>query len=338
MSIVVYSIDDDHVITAKFISGKTNYEFGIDKLVPLISKLDIQRNLQDTKFYRRLERDILKGCIMPPITLAFVTEPSSLEGVNLSDYVNENIDKAFILDGIQRLNTLSRANQGNKDIDLSRPLFLNIIICYSMDNLLYRMITLNNGQKPMTPRHQIEMLAANVYDFDSLSIKVHAEKGSKRAVNGAFKKADIIKAYIAFLSNSINIDNQKIIESKMEELIADKILDSNITDDNLEFEDVIGLVAKFSEDLTSLAWFQVNNNLIGFSVGVKKSFGFLSEVSPEEFSKSISVFEKAFSYFNVSKFNIGQQRRKLTEHFISRYENLAKLDENELIQLLSELD
>jgi len=337
MSIQVFSVDDDLVITAKFISGKTNYDFGIKRLVPLINKLDIQRNLQDTKFYRRLERDILKGCIMPPITLAFVTGPETVKNIDISDYVNENIDKAFILDGIQRLNTLKRASESN-NLNNAHPLFLNIIICYSMDNLLYRMITLNNGQKPMTPRHQIEMLAGNVYDFDTLSIKVHAEKGNRRAVNGAFKKADIIKAYIAFLSNSVSIENQKIIESKMEELIADKILDSNITDDNIEFENVIGLVGKFSENATSLSWFQVNNNLIGFSVGIKEAFDIVSKVSVEDFAKSIEIFEKAFSYFNVSKFNVGQQRRKLTNYFISHYASLADLDDNELIQTLSELD
>jgi hypothetical protein len=73
----------------------------------------------------------------------------------------------------------------------------------------------------MTARHQIEILANNVYDFETLSIKVRTEKERKRATKGAFKKADIVKAYIAFLSNSTNIDNRKIIEQKMDELVAD---------------------------------------------------------------------------------------------------------------------
>ncbi len=41
-------------------------------------------------------------------------------------------------------------------------------------------------------------------------------------------KENLIKGYLAYISNSVNIDNQKIIEEKMNELIADKILNSNI--------------------------------------------------------------------------------------------------------------
>lgn len=44
-----------------------------------------------------------------------------------------------------------------------------------------------------------------------------------------FRKADVIKAYIAFLGNLVDVDNQKIIEEKMDELIADSVLDTDIT-------------------------------------------------------------------------------------------------------------
>jgi hypothetical protein len=242
-----------------------------------------------------------------------------------------------VLDGIQRLNTLKRASESDGNLDLARPLFLNIIICYSMDNLLYRMITLNNGQKPMTARHQIEILANNVYDFETLSIKVRTEKERKRATKGAFKKADIVKAYIAFLSNSTNIDNRKIIEQKMDELVADRILDSNITEDDVEFEEVIALVDRLGENAKSLTWFQVNNNLIGFAVGIKTSFSIVSETSNEDFAKATENFEKAFAGFDISKFNVGQQRRKLTSYFIAHYNDLFELGENDLLQVLSEV-
>lgn len=337
MTIDVHSISQDLVINAKYISGQTTYAFGIKKLIPLINKLDIQRDLQDPKFYRRLERDLLKGCIMPPITLAFITEKDSVKDDDVPIYINENIENAFVLDGIQRLNTLKRASENYNNLDVDRPLFLNIIICYSMDNLLYRMITLNNGQKPMTARHQIEILANNIYDFDTLSIKVRTEKERKRATNGAFKKADIVKAYIAFLSNSTNIDNRKIIEQKMDELVADRILDSNITDDDVEFEDAIGLVDRLCENSRTLAWFQVNNNLIGFAVGIKESFTDVKETTNEDFSRAVENFEKAFSGFDISKFNVGQQRRKLASYFIANYKKLFELGENDLLQILSEV-
>lgn len=63
----------------------------------------------------------------------------------------------------KELNTLSRIDADK--LDMSRILYCNILISDSMDRLLYRMITLNNGQKPMSARHQIEILAGNIFDF-----------------------------------------------------------------------------------------------------------------------------------------------------------------------------
>lgn len=52
-----------------------------------------------------------------------------------------------------------------------------------MDRLLYRMITLNNGQKPMSARHQIEILASNMFDFDKLPILAVSEKNKSNKKN-----------------------------------------------------------------------------------------------------------------------------------------------------------
>jgi hypothetical protein len=338
MTIHIFSIDNDNVINSKFITAKTNYEFALQKLFPLIDKLDIQRNVQSPKFYQRLENDLINGCIMPPLTLAFIKEDVEINTIkDVDTFVNNNIQKAFVLDGIQRLNALNSSRRNN--LDMSRPLFLNILICQSMDNLLYRMITLNNGQKPMTVRHQIEILANVFYEFDNLSITVQTEKErKKKIIKGSFRKSDIIKGYIAFLSNSTNIDNQKIIAEKMDELIADKIMDSNITNDDLEFSDITTLINKFSDDHFLLEWFKNNeNNLIGFCVGVRKSYGTLKFESVEKFKKSIINFEDAFRDLNPAKLKVGQERRKLCDYFIANYQNLSDKDEMDLLNELSQV-
>lgn len=96
-----------------------------------------------------------------------------------------------------------------------------------MDNLLYRMVTLNNGQKPMSARHQIEILTSNLFDFQETGERILTEKDSKNLkISVSFNRADFIKGYLAFLSNSTNIRNQKFIEDQMDALIADKILKS----------------------------------------------------------------------------------------------------------------
>lgn len=222
----IYEIDSDEVIDAIVVSGSITYREAIEKLVPLISKTEFQRKLQDKKFYEKLERDIVEGCIMPSITIAFVDKTITAKS-NKDDIINffdKNYKKSFVLDGIQRLNTLKRVSNSN-DINLEKKLYLNIVYSDSVDKLLYRMITLNNGQKPMTPRHQVEVMMANVFDFNELGIEVQTEK--ERAIKikmNSFNKSDLVQAYLAYMANSPMVDNKKIIQDKMDELIVNKIV------------------------------------------------------------------------------------------------------------------
>ncbi|MDZ7796957.1 MAG: hypothetical protein U5N56_07900 [Candidatus Marinimicrobia bacterium] len=240
----------DHVIDGHFLTGYTDYKVAVESFYPLINQLDIQRKIQSEKFYKRLEIDLTKNCIMPPLTLALIDD-KKLRGSSITEcekYINNNIKNAFVLDGIQRLNTLKRVFDKN-DLKLTNPIFLNIIICSSRDNLLYRMVTLNNGQKPMTARHQIEVLATHIYDFEGMGINIITEKETaKRRPRYVFKKADIISSYIAFLSGTTNLESSKIIEQKMDELIARKIIESNITNDEMEFGDVVKEISRLSKD------------------------------------------------------------------------------------------
>ncbi|TSD67622.1 hypothetical protein FFF34_009615 [Inquilinus sp. KBS0705] len=340
MAIKLFSIDKDEVINGDFITGKTNYDFALSNFLPLIDRLEIQRKGQDPKFYSRLENDILKGCVMPPITLAFVgLELTTMELTQVEKIINTEIESAFILDGLQRLRTLQRAaHRKDYSIEMSRPVFVNIILCDSMDKLLYRMITLNNGQKPMTARHQIEIIASNVYDFSNSSVAIQTEKlKSKKPIPGAFKQADFIKAYLAFLSKSINIDNAKIIEEKMDELIADKILDTNIKEQVIEFTQIIDLIDNFTNKNNYLKkWFQNVNNLLGFSAAISKSYDIVVKLSDNEFEQHVKIYETAFEYFDVSKIRVGDIRRKTVYYYIKHFEDLFELNDTTLIDVLSQ--
>ena len=340
MSILLYDMEYDKVINSVFLTAKTDYDFAVKNMVTLIDRLEQQRSTLRPIFYKKLEKDIIKGCIMPPLTLAFI---DSGEWVNkdlneISLFVNSKISEGFILDGIQRLNTLRRLHDNNLLVDVKQTVFLNILICDSMDKLLYRMITLNNGQKPMSARHQIEILASNTYEFDDLNLNIQTEKDSKkRRIRGSFEKHDIIKAYIAFISNSVNIDNQKIIESKLDELIVDKIIDSDITERSFEFSDVIDLVSIFINEPYLYNWFKVPNNLIGFAAGISKSFYNVRDESIEGMISSVELFESSFEYFNISKVKIGLARRKAVKYFIEKYLSVKNIELNALTDKLSEV-
>ncbi|WP_374244623.1 hypothetical protein [Zoogloea sp.] len=341
MNLVVHSVQFDNIIRSTFISAQADYRFALEKLVPLIGRLDIQREVQNPKFYDRLAKDIVGGCIMPPLTLAIVdggaASPASAEDAR--GFIAERIDEFFVLDGMQRLNTIDRAyKRSSQEFPLDRPVFLNILICHSMDLLLYRMITLNNGQKPMTARHQIEIVASNIYDFDDAGINVQAEKraaGQKRK-RGAFKKADLIKAYLAFLSESVNVDNDKIIQEKMDELLASKIMNSDLTSTKNSFEDVMRQIERLYGFVETRDWIMGQNNIIGFCAGARKSVQSIAELCDKDLVESILVFESAFSGINVSKIKLGNARRKAVKHFCENIQRMIKLDSEEILDEISQ--
>lgn len=336
MEFKIVNTSFDKVLNSYLYTVVTDYEFALKFFIPIIDKLDFQRTAQKKSFYYRLEKDIIKGCIMPNLTIAikkniefdsnFDIKPDLLAG------------NAFVLDGIQRLDTLKRASS-DKEFDELRPLFVNVIVCSSMDKLLYRMVTLNNGQKPMTARHQIEILASNLLEYEELPIIVFSEKEVKTGKNkdkeDYFNKETIIKGYIAYISNSINIDNQKIIESKMDELITSQIMDSDLPSRNSEYFDILKFISNCISNPSLKAWFTVNNNFIGFSASMSLNFKTIENISIEDFSKVISTFEEAFSALDKSKIKIGIARRKSVKYFFDNYLKFFELDSNDLLDKIS---
>ena len=318
----VFNIAHDDVIIGICGLAETDYKYTLKNIFPLINKLDEQRKILDSKFYKRLERDILAGCLMPPLTLAFVSKGHNIKTADeLSGYVNRNIANGFILDGIQRLTTLERASE-KENFNPNKEIFFNIIIADNKDKLLYRMITLNNGQKGMTPRHQIEILTKELFDFDQLNIVVQTEKEkSEDPKKDSFSLGNIAKGYMAFLTNNVNNENSKIIEEKMDEILVGRILDNDISKNKIEFYDVIAFAAKHTRNHYCLTWLQTVNNFIGLSVGYDNSYLLLNELDSNQLEIELQKFEGAFKILNLSKINLGKFRRDLSKEFI---QNLAK--------------
>ncbi len=275
---------------------------------------------------------------MPPITLAFVDEDlaGSLLPEKIERYVAENVENGYVLDGMQRLNTLKSASE-KEGFDFGRPLFVNVIIAEKYDLLLYRMITLNNGQKPMTARHQIEMLTKGLIETQKFRIDIVSEKETETAkFKGGFRLSDIAAAYMAFLTNSVHNENNRIIETKLDEIIVGKVMDSDITDSILNFEEVIAFVDQVSSDQWCKDWLRSANNLIGFSVGVKSSSNFVFGLSSGEFREYLNLFEESFSALKVSKINVGKFRRDLSKLFIEKIDRFEPGDPEALTQVFLE--
>src|SRR5690606_37853351 len=95
---------------------------------PLINRFAAQRKIQNPAFYDRLRNDLLKGCLMPAITLAMVDPGRTFEDIDeATSYANERIGDGYVLDGMQRLNTLNIIKD-DENFPADKALFLSIII------------------------------------------------------------------------------------------------------------------------------------------------------------------------------------------------------------------
>ena len=328
----------DEVIDSAFVSGWTNFNFALENFYPLLDRFGPQRKAQNKKFYDRLRTDIVNGCIMPPITLAFVSPDHSdiIDQGQLTEFINTNVATGYILDGMQRMITLNDA-QNLDGFNGERPIYVNVIIAAKFDLLLYRMITLNNGQKPMTARHQIEMLTEGAIDLSGADMQIVSEKQTEgKLVRRAFKKSDISEAYTAYIANSPHNQNSKIIETKLDEILVGKVMESGVANENVSFSEILSEVSRIQKDDFVLDWIRQLNNLIGFTLGAKKSLEQLKGITAEELVEPLKRFETAFAAINPSKVNVGKYRRELSTLFIEQIQKLADYDETQLEELFFE--
>lgn len=338
MEFTLYSIKRDNVIDAHVALGETTYKEALYYLNPLIDKFDSQRKIQDKKFYEKLKRDMIDGCVIPPITVAFI-EPNINADFSVESakrYFDENIENAFILDGIQRLNTLKNAS-AEGTLDITGALYFNAIFCSSEDKLLYRMITLNNGQRPMTPRHQVEVMMKSVLKITPQALPVQTEKErGKGIIRGSFNYADLVQAYLAFITNSIHIDNAKIIDEKMDQLLVGKILDNEPRNYSIKFDDVLNLIIKMIDNKDIKTWLKTTNNLLGFCVGINTTYATISTYDNDQIIAFINKFEEAFEGLDKSKIKLGKVRKQLVKFYISGIDRLKNLDVLDLLDVLGQ--
>lgn len=329
----IFDVQTDFVIKSAVASGRTDYGDALARFFPLIDRFDEQRKLQRPKFYERLKGDIVSGCIMPPITLAFVHKDigdvDSIE--KISTFIDQNITEGYILDGMQRLNTLNAA-QEDENFDETRPIYMNVIVASKYDLLLYRMITLNNGQKPMTVRHQVEMLTGNLLkkllaDQALNNMEIISEKDTQStSPRGAFKLSDVSAAYLAFLTGSAHNQNSRFIEEKLDEILVGKVMASGAIESDVSFQDVISEVDRLSSNSDVKEWLRNENNLIGFTLGCRVNIEELAKIPPEELSAMCLDFDRAFAAINPSKVNVGKFRRELSMEFVKVVDQRPSLE------------
>jgi hypothetical protein len=171
--------------------------------------------------YSVLKDDILKGCVIPPIVLAF-TGTTAIDGDKIKELLIGHKDQLVILDGLQRTYTfLDLESELGAELDGRRLKKLNektirleVYIGINRLAVLYRMLTLNTGQTPMTLRQQVEML---YLDYSKAAINgvrlIREVEEAAPTKLGEYSFKDIIEGFNSYLErNELPIDRFDILE------------------------------------------------------------------------------------------------------------------------------
>lgn len=216
----------------------------------IIDNNELQRKRVKTSktIYSLLKTDLQKGCIMPPIVLALtqtgVLEPHNTSAKNLLDFINQNSENVLILDGLQRTYTLIDADAEMKSKEeseyakfLENNLRLEIYVEINKFGILYRMLTLNTGQTPMSARHQLEMLYSNMLNTEVDGVKLITDKDGKSDPDeNEFIFKNAIEGFNSYMNrNELPLDRQDILENvKMLEHMSEENVSEDLFKEFLE--------------------------------------------------------------------------------------------------------
>lgn len=193
----------------------------------VLSKNEFQRKrVRSSKsVYALLKEDILKQCIIPPVVLALTSKIEYEKGNNedFKEKIFSSKDHLVILDGLQRtytiLDLLSDLRSSKDEEALSTvsnsTIRIEIYVGLNRLGILYRMLTLNTGQTPMSLRQQIEMLYLDYLKQDVGGVDLIKESDGKNASQpNQYNFKDVVEGFNAYLDrDELPIDKADILEN-----------------------------------------------------------------------------------------------------------------------------
>jgi hypothetical protein len=298
MSVRPFSIYQDNRIDSFVLMADTNYEWYLNNTATAHDNLKIQRDIiTSRKAYQTLRADLKRGCVLPPIVLAVQGIPknlmSSIQETTYDQQILEAIgeavsnstsDRIQIIDGLQRTNALReareelRAAQEDEIAFLQRRLRVEFWLNIPFNALAYRMLLLNAGQKPMSMRHQLEILSGNLKtdleDIPDLEI-VQTLDHRRRTQPGQFQLSKLSQAFQAWLQGQPNIEIQNVVTEQLLSESAVEVLGAGLEDaeddEHLSFREFVQWLVKLD-----LALGQSHTQFLGNETvlqGIAAAFG-----------------------------------------------------------------
>lgn len=249
----------DHRTHANVVYCKCSIKEYMDIVGDDFENFSIQRKRESHRAYKRLKSDLKEGALLPSITLALkhhlVDSAKSLlaRPEEFKEFLQRK-NQADILDGLQRTYLIHDLIREGHDFPENQEVLLEFWIEGEISRLIYRMIVLNAGQKPMSVRHQIELLFISLKEtieerIDDIEIFVEKD-AVRRTQPKKYSLGVIASAYQAFLTRSPEIDKNDVISGA---LVQDTILDSSEEEHTAKFSDFIDYFKKIKK-IDELAW------------------------------------------------------------------------------------
>lgn len=185
-----------------------------------LKKNDFQRSRvrASKSIYANLKEDLKTGCIIPPIVLALYSnlDISGMDFDGLANFISDNKEQLFILDGLQRTYTIQELlEESGVDVVVDTVLRVEIYLGLNREGVLYRMLTLNTGQTPMSLRHQIEIIYLNLLDnSNDYGLKFIRDNENKPKAIDSFYFNEAVDAFTSFLTQDyLQITREKLLSA-----------------------------------------------------------------------------------------------------------------------------
>ncbi len=252
--------DIDERIKANNILIKMSLEEYYDISKEILENNEFQRKRvkSSSSVYSLLKSDLEQGCLIPTIFLALEEDTNDLTNDEIIKLIKLKRDKIVILDGLQRSYTICDLLKELKDqptlIDKVKKNRIRIELYTGINKIgiLYRMLTLNTGQTPMSMRHQLEIIYSDYLNRNILGIKLIREVDEITPCNkGEYKFSDIIEGFSSYVTqNYLPMDKGDLLENikSLENLTKDVNQKDIFKDFLIAYNDLVIKLCQITND------------------------------------------------------------------------------------------
>lgn len=175
--------------------------------------------------YSLLLSDLERGCIIPPVVLALTSDlgESSPSPEDFGTFVVDNKEHLVILDGLQRTWTMidlvskliSSGDEAALEVVMSHTIRAEFYVGINRLGILYRMLTLNTGQSPMSLRHQIEILYLDYADSNIDGIELVREADARRITSlNQYNFREVVEGFNSYLDrDELPLERADLLEN-----------------------------------------------------------------------------------------------------------------------------